>query len=260
MNLENTVKYHFAKSTMISDSPRATASDSLTGTDIMAAMGMTQERAAMGYSAFLGKMGISNNDRERAITLLAEYALTKSDKVAALRKLEAGVKPLVMRQLAAFAFEDYSRSAASVKQCDCCAGQGFIEADVFINKYRKPEGKMTVAGMVKVQETVKVLCKKCNGAGQVSAACSDCRGRGKAVNQDLTEKQGVPVLADCKRCGGRGYERIPSTEAYAAVCRLTDAISLDTWKKSVKPFYDQMITKFDIEEAWAEAQLKQITR
>lgn len=260
MNLENTVKYHFAKSTMISDSPRATASDSLTGTDIMAAMGMTQERAAMGYSAFLGKMGISQNDRDRAIALLAEYALSKCDKVAALRKLEAGVKPLVMRQLAAFAFEDYSRSAASVKACDCCAGAGFIQADVFTNKYRKPEGKMTVAGMVKVQETVKVLCKKCDGAGQVSAACSDCRGRGKAVNQKLTEKQGVPVLADCKRCGGRGYERIPSTEAYAAVCLITDAISLDTWKKSVKPFYDLLITKFDIEEAWAEAQLKQITR
>lgn len=260
MNLENTVKYHFAKSTMISDSPRATASDALTCTDIMAAMGMTQERAAMGYSAFLGKMGISNNDRERAIALLAEYALSKCDKVAALRKLDAAVKPLVMRQLAAFAFEDYSRSAASVKQCDCCAGQGFIEADVFTSKYRKPEGKMIVAGMVKVQETVKVLCKKCNGAGQVSAACSDCRGRGKAVNQKLTEKQGMPVLADCKRCGGRGYERIPSTEAYAAVCQITDAISVATWEKSVKRFYDQLITKFDIEEAWAEAQLKQITR
>ena len=260
MNLENTVKYHFAKSTLISDSPRATASDSLTGTDIMAAMGMTQERAAMGYSAFLGKMGSSQNDRERAIALLAEYALTKCDKVASLRKLADGVRPLVIHQLATFAFEDYSRSAASVKQCDCCSGVGFIQADVFTNKFRKPEGKMTVSGMVKVKESVKVLCKKCNGAGTVSAACSDCHGRGKAVNQDLTEKQGIPVLADCKRCGGRGYERIPSTEAHAAVCQITDAISLDTWKKSVKPFYDQLITKFDIEEAWAEAQLKQITR
>ena len=55
MNLENTLKFHFAKSTMISDSPRATASDSLTGTDVMAAMGMTQERASMGYTAFRGK-------------------------------------------------------------------------------------------------------------------------------------------------------------------------------------------------------------
>ena len=260
MNLENTVKFHFAKSTMISDSPRATGSDSLTGTDIMAAMGMTQERAAMGYSAFLGKMGISHNDRERAIALLAEYALTKCDKVAALRKLASEVKPLVMRQLAIFAFEDYSRSAASVKQCDCCNGEGFIQADVFTNKFRKPEGKITVSGMVKVKETVNVLCKKCSGTGQVSAACSDCHGRGKAVNQELTEEQGVPVLADCKRCSGRGYERIPSTEAYAAVCQITDAITLDTWKKSVKQFYDQLITKFDIEEAWAERQLKQITR
>ncbi|PMC12944.1 antitermination protein, partial [Klebsiella aerogenes] len=27
-----------------------------------------------------------------------------------------------------------------------------------------------------------------------------------------------------------------------------------------KPFFDELITKFDIEEAWAEGQLKQITR
>lgn len=276
MNLENTVKYHFAKSTMISDSPRATASDSLTGTDIMAAMGMTQERATMGYSAFLGKMGISQNDRERAIALLAEYALTKCDKVAALRKLSDGVKPLVMHHLATFAFEDYSRSAASVKQCDCCAGQGFIEADVFtmktsmsgcakdiIQKSKKWRLKVIRSqhqNRRQVKEVAHVLCVTCKGKKVVSCACSDCHGRGVAVNQELTEEQGVPVLAACKRCSGRGYERIPSTEAHAAVCQITDAISLDTWKKSVKPFYDQLITKFDIEEAWAEAQLKQITR
>ena len=84
----------------------------------------------MGYSAFLGKMGISNNDRERAIELLAQYALTKCERVAALRKLEPEVKPLVLNQLASFAFEDYSRSAASVKLCDGCNGEGFIDAEV----------------------------------------------------------------------------------------------------------------------------------
>jgi len=271
MNLENTVKYHFAKSTLISDSPRATASDSLTGTDVMAAMGMTQERAALGYSAFLGKMGISNNDRERAIELLAGYALTKCDKVAALRKLDIEVKPLVMRQLATFAFEDYSRSAASVKQCECCAGQWFIEADVFTMKshytmklpqwakdLKQSPSDFEVKRQVK--EGARVICSACNGKKVISCACGDCRGRGKAVNKALTDKQGVPVLADCKRCSGRGYERIPSTEAYAAVCQITDAITLDTWKKSVKPFYDQLITKFDIEEAWADAQLRLITK
>lgn len=271
MNLENTVKYHFAKSTLISDSPRATASDSLTGTDVMAAMGMTQERATMGYSAFLGKMGISYNDRARAIELLAEYALTKCDKVAALRKLDDAVKTLVMRQLATFAFEDYSRSAASVKQCDCCSGKGFIEADVFTMKshytMKLPQWAKDLKQSpsdfevkCQVKEVVRALCSTCKGKKVVNCACNDCRGRGKAVDQKETKKQGVPVMADCKRCGGRGYERIPSTEAHAAVCQITDAISLDTWKKSVKPFYDQLITKFDIEEAWAEAQLKQITR
>ncbi|EBQ5889472.1 antitermination protein, partial [Salmonella enterica subsp. enterica serovar Braenderup] len=40
MNLENTVKFHSPKSPQLSDSPRATASDSLTNTDVMAAFGM----------------------------------------------------------------------------------------------------------------------------------------------------------------------------------------------------------------------------
>jgi len=261
MNLESTVKFHFAKSTMINDSPRATASETLTGTDVMAAMGMTQERAAMGYSAFLGKMGVSSNDREKAIALLAQYAMTRCDRVPALRKLEDDIKPLVMQLLATFAFEDYSRSAASVKTCDCCKGAGFIDAEVFTNKHRKlPEGGLKVVGMVAVKESVRVLCQKCNGAGTVSAACNDCRGRGRAMDKEKTRDQGVPVMDSCKRCSGRGYERIPSTEAHAAICLITDAISLDTWKKSVKPFFDQLITKFDIEESWAESQLKAITR
>lgn len=276
MNLESTVKYHFAKTTLISDSPRATASEALTGTDIMAAIGMSQSRAAMGYSAFLGKMGISSNDREKAIELLAQYAMTRCDKVPALRKLEVDIKPQVMQVLATYAFEDYSRSAASTKQCDCCNGGGFIEADVFTMKTSTPDCAREIMKKSKewglkvipsqyenrreVKETARVLCQKCQGKGVISTACSDCRGRGKAVNQKESKKQGVPVLCTCKRCSGRGYERIPSTDAYSAICILTDSITLDTWKKSVKRFYDELITKFDIEEAWAESQLKAITR
>jgi hypothetical protein len=111
-----------------------------------------------------------------------------------------------------------------------------------------------------VREQVPGALPKVQGKGTVSAACNDCHGRGKVVNQDETEKQGVPVMGNCKRCGGRGYERILSTAVHSAICQITDAITLDTWKKSVKPFFDVLITKFDIEEAWAEAQLKQITR
>ena len=40
MNLENSLKYHFCKSSQLNDSPRSTSSETLTGTDVMAGMGM----------------------------------------------------------------------------------------------------------------------------------------------------------------------------------------------------------------------------
>ncbi|EOL1910727.1 antitermination protein, partial [Escherichia coli] len=33
-----------------------------------------------------------------------------------------------------------------------------------------------------------------------------------------------------------------------------------SWEKTVKKFYDALVSKFDIEEAWAERQLKKVTR
>lgn len=254
MNLENFVKFHSAKTVQISDAPRATASDSLSCTDVMAAGGMVQSRAPLGFSAFLGKMEISSNDREKAIELLTQYALEHCDKVAALRKLENDIKPKVMQVLATFAFADYSRSAGTTRKCDCCNGNRFIEVEVATMKY------IGQPYLQERREKVKVLCTKCDGSGEISCACPDCKGRGKAIDQKLTAEQGVPVIGDCKRCGGVGYSRLPSTDAYEAISRITDAITLDTWKKSVKRFYDELIVRFDIEEAWAESQLRSVTK
>lgn len=74
-----------------------------------------------------------------------------------------------------------------------------------------------------------------------------------------TEKEGVPVMGDCKRCRGRGYERIPAVEAFRSVSAITDAISLATWDRSGKPFYDQLIGKLEIEESWANSSLNKVT-
>ncbi|MEN4621781.1 antitermination protein [Pantoea agglomerans] len=255
MSLEATVKYHFPKTASFAGMPPATATDALSGTDYMAAMGMTQSRAPLGYSAFMGKVGVSDNDARRAVSLLTEYALSTCDKVAALRKLDTDIKPAVMQTLATYAYMDYCRSAASVKPCDCCQAKGFIEADVFTMK--SPLSGGTVRN---VKEVVRVICKACNGKGVVSSSCRDCNGRGRAVDRKLTEEQGVPVMGDCKRCCGRGYERIPSTDVHRTIEGITAAISLDTWKKSVKPFYDGLIGKIEMEESWANAALNQVTR
>jgi len=254
MGLEATVKYHFAKTASFACMPPATASDALSGTDYMAAMGMTQSRAPLGYSAFMGKVGVSDNDARRAVSLLTEYALSTCDKVAALRKLDPDVKPAVMQTLATYAYMDYCRSAASVKPCECCQAKGFIEADVFTMK-----SPLSGGASRSVKEVVRVLCKTCGGKGVIASSCRDCSGRGRAVDRKLTEEQGVPVMGDCKRCCGRGYERIQSTDVHRTVEGITDAISLDTWKKSIKPFYDGLIGKVEIEESWANAALNKVT-
>lgn len=254
MSLEATVKYHFPKGQNFSGTAPQTSPDTLTGIDYIAAIGMTQSRVQLGYSAFMGKMGVSEIDAARAVSLLTDFALQSCDKVAAFRKLDAGVRSAVMQTLAAYAWLDYCRSAASVKPCECCQATGFIEAEVFSMK-SPLHGGLTR----NVKEAVRVLCRACKGKGVVSTACRDCNGRGQAVLKAATEKQGVPVKGECRRCCGRGYERIPSTGAYKAISEFTGAISLDTWKKSGKPFYDRLITKLEAEETRADAALKSAT-
>lgn len=254
MGLEATVKYHFPKGQNFSGTAPQTSPDTLTGTDYIASMGMAMSRAPLGYSAFMGKVGVSENDAARAVSLLTEFALQSCDKVAAFRKLDADIKPAVMQTLATYAYLDYCRSAASVKPCDCCHAKGFIEADTFSMKSPLSGGHSR-----NVKETVRVLCKQCGGKGVVSTACRDCNGRGRAVMKAETERQGVPVMGDCKRCCGRGYERIPAVEAFRAVCSITESISLATWDRSGKPFFDQLIGKLEIEESWANAALNRVT-
>ena len=254
MNLENTVKYHFAKSTMISDAPRATASDSLTGTDIMAAIGMTQSRAALGFSAFLGKMDISDYDRERAIDLLTKYAIEHCDKVAALRKLESDVKPKVMQVLATFAFADYSRSAASTRTCDCCHGNKFVEAEVMTMKHI---GQPLLS---EKREMVKVLCHKCKGKGALTNACQ-CNGKGTVLDKEKTILQrGVPAYKTCTRCNGRGYARLLPDSVRKYICVTVMDIPETTWRRSYKDFFESLVGECIKQEEYANQMLNKVTR
>lgn len=40
------------------------------------------------------------------------------------------------------------------------------------------------------------------------------------------------------------------------ICISSDSISLATWDRNGKPFYDQLISKLEIEESWDQAMLK----
>lgn len=235
MKLESVVKYHSPRPNTFSvGSSRATPSpDNMTGKDVMAALGFVIRRAPLGYSAFCGKMELSKQDKQRAVRLLTAAGIRESVRYPALHKLPQAEREAIVAVIAGYAFLDYARSAATELACHKCEGAGFRQ------------GKR---------------CTKCQGKGFTRAACKDCKGRGESVNRIKTRLQGVPVYQHCKRCAGRGFERIPSTVVFRAICQVTDAISLDVWNKSVKQLLEFLTSELHREEAWAETNLFRVTK
>lgn len=269
MRLESVPKYFAPKSPTFSDSSRATSSDSLTGTDVMAAFGMCQSQAEFGLDLFLAKQGISSP--ERALAGLQGYAVKTAASHKAMRKHSDDAQKMVIGVLVAFAFQDYARSAASVKTCECCNGQGFIEADVFTNKVHYPDGKPPKWAKItkgvfpsyweevkSVREVVKVLCPECKGKKVISHACR-CHGKGKVIDKKLTEKTGIPTMKECCKCSGRGYARLPAEQVRRALAAEGLEIAETTWRRDYKPFYEQLVTQCHKEESIADAALSSVT-
>ena len=276
MRLESIPRYFSPKSPMLNDSTPATASDSLTISDVMGALGMCQAQAEFGLAAFLGKVGISETDKVKAVVLLAKHGVAHCDKVAAIRKLPGEVKARVVLTLAVFAYMDYCRSAASEVSCDAC-DDGFIDAEVFTNKVHTPfPAKEIVKASLQwgvkdfrpseyevhreLRERVRVLCPKCNGKRVIKTACNDCRGRCVVVDKAESERQGVPVKKPCKRCSGRGYERLPASKAYRAIQEYIPDLPESSWRCLYKPFYEQLITECEKQESIAGDQLSKVTK
>lgn len=117
MNLESIAKYFAPKSPMFSDSSRATATDNLTGTDVMAALGLVNAKCGFGFDLYLAKIGISSPDR--AMEALYGSAVEISRHFRPVTELDEGLRQRVLEILCAFAYQDYARSAASVRKCDC---------------------------------------------------------------------------------------------------------------------------------------------
>ncbi|ELY2708365.1 antitermination protein [Cronobacter sakazakii] len=267
MNLDSIVKFFAPKGMHISDSPRATASEQLTVTDVMAALGMTQAEAGIGLAMFLGKAAVSQQDREAAISWLAEYAKEKAP--LALRRAAGKKFPLCMRVLATFAYNDYASSAADSCECPKCNGKGLVTKTTTVTKshytMRLPQWakdlRQSPSDFEKFRQVTDVdhqLCGKCKGSGKISKRCQ-CGGTGKTLDRKETEFQGVPVYKECKRCEGRGYSRPKSSVAYRGILAQLPALPERTWRYNWKPFYERLVTKCFEEETYSDTQLKRVT-
>ena len=252
MNLESLPKYYSPKSPKLNDEAPATGGDALSITDVMAAQGMVQAEAPLGFNLFLAKMGIQ--DPQPAIEGLMNYALALRNP--AMKKLSDEARAEMARCLAQFAYSDYARSAASSCECDHCNGKGVIR---IMREVVKHPGVKGIEATVR-REEVEELCKHCAGKGKISTACRDCSGRGTAIDKKRSLLHGVPVQKICDRCNGKGYSRLPTTLARARVARLVPDMTDYQWYSGYADVINKLVTKCWQEETYAELKLREVTR
>ncbi|HAP0441707.1 TPA: antitermination protein [Escherichia coli] len=107
---------------------------------------------------------------------------------------------------------------------------------------------------------VKELCQHCHGKGEVSTACRGCKGKGIVLDEKRTRFHGVPVYKICGRCNGNRFSRLPTTLARRHVQKLVPDLTDYQWYKGYADVIGKLVTKCWQEEAYAEAQLRKVTR
>lgn len=256
MNLESVAKYFSPKSPLPGAVAGGTAPDRLTITDVMASLGLLSARASVGTELYLAKVGVIS--AEKIICFLAAVAGRRAREHRQIQALDDAQRERFLSELARWVFRDYSLSAASLNTCSCCAGTGFIDAEIFTNKVRyttsagaRPGRKLETQS---VRELARVICRHCNGKGAIRNECR-CRGRGIVIDTKQTELQGVPVTKTCGRCSGRGYPRLCDAEIYTAL-----GIAKTTWARHYKALFDGLVEYCHIEESYAGQALKRVTK
>ncbi|HBM7605707.1 TPA: antitermination protein [Enterobacter hormaechei] len=251
MNLEALPKFYSPKSSKLNDSTPATGDYALTMTDVMAAQGMVQAKASLGFNLFLAKMGIQ--DPAPAVDGLVKLIVALNNPI--INKLSESTRTEIAHCLAQFVYCDYARSAASKCDCPRCSGQGVLRV---VRDVVKHAGVKGVEPTIK-EEEVEEMCNLCNGKGEVSTACRDCRGRGMAIDKKRTVLHGVPVQKLCSRCNGKGYSRLPTTLARAHVEKLIPDLTNYQWYNGYASVIDRLVMRCWQEEGHAEMLLKRIT-
>nr|WP_217273640.1 antitermination protein [Enterobacter asburiae] len=246
--------------------PCGISADALTITDVMASLGLLTSNAAVGIELYLAKAGVLTP--VRIINYIQQLAARRAERHSALRKMNEQDRDKFLATLAHYVFRDYSLSAASPITCSNCGGEKFVLAEVFTNKVAFPNGKPPTWAKTsravrpsdweewrKNRELVKVVCKPCNGKGQIKNECR-CRGRGEVLDKKKTLLQGgVPSYKTCPRCGGRGYPRLKDTEVFKAL-----GVTETTWRRNYKSLFDALVMWCHKEESFAENVLAKVTR
>lgn len=252
MKLESLPKFYAPKSSNLTATVPATGGERMTITDVMMAQGFVQSSVPLGFNLFLAKAGIQTPDV--AIEQLAKYAHQRASECRIISSLPDSQRSAVCDVLATMVYQDYSRSAASVRPCDNCHGEGFIDAEVFT--MRSVRIGRTEYDRREIREHVRVLCHKCHGKRVISNACQ-CSGRGVV---SVIDNSGLPVKQNCGKCQGRGYSRLKFSAVIAGLHECWPELKKSTAYSEIGPFFEMLITRCFEAETLAERALIEVTR
>eukprot|EP01133_Synstelium_polycarpum_P029541 gene29541-36218_t len=91
------------------------------------------------------------------------------------------------------------------------------------------------------REVVRVKCKPCNGKGVISNSCR-CHGKGKVLDKAESDRQGVPVMKACDRCGGRGYARLKFSTVIEGVNTVAEIKKTAAYEQ-LQPLFEELVAE-----------------
>lgn len=108
------------------------------------------------------------------------------------------------------------------------------------------------------REVVRVKCKPCNGKGVISNSCR-CHGKGKVLDKAESDRQGVPVMKACDRCGGRGYARLKFSTVIEGVNTVAEIKKTAAYEQ-LQPLFEELVAECHKQESMADSILSKVTR
>ncbi|NIG12982.1 antitermination protein [Pantoea sp. Al-1710] len=174
MNLEKTLRFHYPKSLRITDDVPSTSNDALRAPEVLAAIGLAQAQEGFGMAAFFGKMGVSQNEKNKAVGFLMKIARKRLMGWRTFNALPGRKRQQLSYLISLFAFETYCRTAEDAgSRCPYCHGRGMVR-DVKASKA--------------LNMPVDKPCSKCEGKGYKKVKVTQLMAGVMKINPEFSRR------------------------------------------------------------------------
>ncbi|HEG1756432.1 TPA: antitermination protein, partial [Enterobacter kobei] len=81
----------------------------------------------------------------------------------------------------------------------------------------------------------------------------------KVLDKAESDRQGVPVMKACDRCGGRGYSRLKFSTVIEGVNTVAEIKKTAAYEQ-LQPLFEELVAECHKQESMADSILSKVTR